>query len=217
VCAGRESGGRARGFHTTLGYLRLRGGIGIVGAGSDKRGVSPAPRILLLAALLLALVVPSAASAAGGGAQRSARLSSLESDVLLSLNVTRAAHGLGPLRISPGLCVAARQHSQEMARLGYFAHDSANGGSFDARIARSYPFGAAFVHWTVGENLVWETSGLDASEALRLWMGSPEHRRNILDPGWTEAGISAVQAAAAPGVYGGDDVTIITTDFGSRS
>ena len=189
----------------------------MAGADSDRRHVAPGPRIFLLTALLLALVVPSAASAAGGGALCSARLSSLESDVLVSLNVTRAAHGLRSLRISPGLCIAARQHSQEMARLGYFAHDSANGGSFDARIARSYPFGATFMHWAVGENLVWETSGLDASEALRLWMASPEHRQNILDPGWTEAGISAVQAAAAPGVYGGDDVTIITTDFGSRS
>ncbi len=161
--------------------------------------------------------MPTAASAAGGGAHRSARLSSFESEVFLALNATRVAHGLGPLRISPGLCTAARQHSQEMARLGYFAHDSANGGSFDARIARSYPFGAAFVRWTVGENLVWETSGLDAPEALRLWMGSPEHRQNILDPTWSEAGISAVHAAAAPGVYGGGEVTIITTDFGSRS
>ncbi|MFN2628279.1 MAG: CAP domain-containing protein [Gaiellaceae bacterium] len=177
-----------------------------------------ATRIFLLTALLLALLMPTSASAAGSrAAQRSGRLSSLESDVLSSLNATRVARGLVPLRISAGLSSAARQHSQEMARLGYFAHSSANGGSFEARIARSYPFGAAFRRWAVGENLVWEAPDLAASEALRLWMQSPEHRKNILDPTWTEIGISAVHAAAAPGVYGGGDVTVITTDFGSRN
>ncbi len=184
---------------------------------SDSRCVKRRSRCVRLFVLLLVLVVPSAASAATRGGQRSVGLSSLESDVLSSLNATRAAYGLSALRVSVGLSAAAREHSQEMARLGYFGHDSASGGSFNDRIARWYPFAAAYRHWTVGENLVWEAPNLDAAEALALWMGSPLHRKNILDPAWTEIGISTAHAASAPGVYGGDGVTIITTDFGSRS
>jgi uncharacterized protein YkwD len=48
-------------------------------------------------------------------------------------------------------------------------------------------------------------------------MKSPGHRKNILTPGWREIGISAVAVRSAPGVFGGRDVVIVTTDFGTRS
>jgi uncharacterized protein YkwD len=48
-------------------------------------------------------------------------------------------------------------------------------------------------------------------------MGSPGHRKNILTRDWREIGASAVTVHAAPGVYGGRDVVIVTTDFGVRS
>ncbi len=69
----------------------------------------------------------------------------------------------------------------------------------------------------MGENLLWSTGGLDASHALALWMKSPGHRANILTPRWREVGLSAVSVAGAPGVFGGRDVVIITSDFGVRS
>ena len=48
-------------------------------------------------------------------------------------------------------------------------------------------------------------------------MGSPGHRKNILTARWREIGLSALKVNSAPGVYGGRDVVIITTDFGVRS
>jgi uncharacterized protein YkwD len=48
-------------------------------------------------------------------------------------------------------------------------------------------------------------------------MASHGHRRNILAPGWREVGLSALTVPAAPGVFGGRDVVIITTDFGFRT
>ncbi len=48
-------------------------------------------------------------------------------------------------------------------------------------------------------------------------MESPKHRENILTPRWREVGLSAVTVPAAPGVFGGRDVTIVTSDFGTRS
>jgi hypothetical protein len=37
-----------------------------------------------------------------------------------------------------------------------------------------------------------------------------------MNPRWREIGVSAVHENAAPGVYKGLDVTIVTTDFGVR-
>ena len=56
----------------------------------------------------------------------------------------------------------------------------------------------------------------EAAQALQLWLNSPEHRANLMNPRWREIGIAAVHATAAPGVFHGLDVTIVTTDFGSR-
>ena len=176
-----------------------------------------APRWALIAILLLGLAVPAAGIATAAPTQAAASRAALETDVLVQLNAIRSAHDLVPLRRSPALDAAAAQHTSEMLRLGYFDHDSADGMSFDRRIARYYPFTSRFHRWAVGENLVWASPDLDAAQALRLWMASPPHRRNILDPTWREIGIAAIHAAAAPGAFGGQSATAITTDFGLRS
>jgi uncharacterized protein YkwD len=142
-------------------------------------------------------------------------LSSLEQGVLVDINALRKQHGLAPLRLSASLSAAARQHSSEMAARGYFSHNSANGSSFDRRIARYYPIGRNN-YWSVGENLLWSSPDVDAGGALDMWWNSPEHRKNMLTARWREIGLSAVHVPAAPGTYGGLEVTIVTTDFGVR-
>jgi uncharacterized protein YkwD len=157
-----------------------------------------------------------ATSPAGASPQQSAAsLSTLERGVLADINALRKQHGLAPLRLSPSLSAAARQHSSEMAARGYFSHDSANGGSFDKRIARYYPIADSH-YWSVGENLLWSSPDVDAGGALDMWWNSPEHRKNMLTARWHEIGLSAVHVASAPGTFGGREVTIVTTDFGVR-
>ncbi len=142
-------------------------------------------------------------------------MNALQSGVLSDLNAIRRAHGLIPLRLSSSLSAAATQHSEEMASVGYFSHNSANGSSFDKRIARYYPMGHAH-YWSVGENLLWSSPDVDAAGALNMWMNSPDHRANILNARWRQIGISAVHVNAGPGVFGNSPVTVITTDFGVR-
>jgi uncharacterized protein YkwD len=103
-----------------------------------------------------------------------------------------------------------------MATFGYFEHESRDGSEFWKRVKRFYRSGG-YGTWSVGENLLWSTGRIDASRALKLWMASPGHRENILTARWREVGLSAVTVSGAPGVYGGRDVVIITTDFGVRS
>jgi uncharacterized protein YkwD len=169
-----------------------------------------------LVAICLSLAVAGAATASPSHPTRQrVALSSLEQGVLADLNAIRVQHHLVPLRLSAALTTSAREHSQEMATKGYFAHDSADGSPFWKRIQLVYPQGSAR-YWSVGENLLWSSPDVDPNGALTMWMKSPEHRANILSTTWREIGISALHANAAPGTFQGLDVTIVTTDFGVR-
>ena len=109
-------------------------------------------------------------------------------------NEYRMQLGLKPMAISEPLTQAARKHSQEMQRLGYFAHDSptpANrspGQRCENEGYRGYR----------GENCA---SGGGAEMAFRMWYNSSGHHRNMLG-GHSEIGVG----------QGGP----WTEDFGSR-
>jgi uncharacterized protein YkwD len=173
-------------------------------------------RGIALVALVAALVGVSAAQASPAQPRKpAASLSSLEQGVLAAINVFRAQNHLAPLRLSTPLTTAAREHSQQMASQGYFAHESGDGSAFWKRIQRVYPAGSAR-YWSVGENLLWSAPSVDSPGAIRLWWNSPEHKKNMLDPHWREVGVAALHVPSAPGVFGGQEVTIVTTDFGVR-
>ena len=176
-----------------------------------------ARRALLLLALGLSIVgfwsgaVPAGATSQGP----TSAMGALEKDVLSNVNLLRRQHGLGALRLSAKLAAAARKHSNEMAQRGYFSHSSADGTSFDKRIARFYSLGGRH-YWSVGENLLWSSPDVSASSALDMWVNSPEHRKILLTARWREIGLAAVHTQSAPGTYGGREVTIVTADFGVR-
>ena len=173
-------------------------------------------RTLRLAALLLAVVaVGGTASAAHSAAQRETQLRSLNRQVAAAINAFRRTHNLAPLHVSVGLKAAARQHSLEMGSDGYFDHPSADGTPFWKRIQHHYP-STNYHYWTVGENLLWSSDSLSATDALAMWIASPEHLANLKSKNWRKLGVSAVLVPDAGGVYGGSTVTIITTDFGAR-
>jgi len=170
--------------------------------------------VVFALAALVGAVGPTAAVSAPAHARST--LSALESGVLQDLNAIRTQHGLVPVRLSASLTASATQHSREMAADGYFEHASADGTVFWKRIQRWYGSNG-YGFWSVGENLLWSSPDVSADGALQLWMHSPEHRANILNPRWREIGVSAVHVASAPGTYQGLPVTIITTDFGFRN
>jgi uncharacterized protein YkwD len=142
-------------------------------------------------------------------------VSALEAAVLANVNQIRAQHGLRTLKLSTRLSGAADQQSDAMGAKGFFSHNSADGTAFWKRI-RQYYTDRNYRYWSVGENLLWSSPDVDASQALDMWMKSPEHRANLLSAKWREIGLSAVHVQAAPGAFQGLDVTIVTADFGVR-
>ncbi|TAK24773.1 MAG: hypothetical protein EPO26_06065 [Chloroflexota bacterium] len=107
-----------------------------------------------------------------------------ELDMVSLVNRERASGGLTPLVFDDRLTLAARDHGLEMARLGYFAHQSPISGSPFDRLVRS---GVRFT--IAGENLALAPT---AESAHRGLMNSPEHRRNILSPTFRRIGIGAM-------------------------
>jgi len=171
-------------------------------------------RTFALLAAFGVLAAPASSSLRVGGTV--SREAGVQAALVRQVNAFRAAHRLTPLRLSSALSAAAAAHSTEMARLGYFSHNSANGRSFSQRVATYYR-ARGYRRWTAGENLAYGTPDMGAALTLKLWLASPPHRANLLDPHWRELGLSAVHATSAPGVYHGLPATIVTADFGARS
>ena len=176
-----------------------------------------APRTVRLCVALLAIAacgILTASATATSGSEAS--LPTLNHEVLTAVNTFRALHGLGQLKESRALDRSARAHSVEMGKVGYFAHPSADGTVFWRRI-RHYYAARGYSYWSVGENLLWSSPSVTAAGAMKMWIASPEHLRNLLTARWREIGVSAVRVVNAPGIFGGRRVTIITTDFGDRN
>jgi uncharacterized protein YkwD len=123
----------------------------------------------------------------------------LASKVVSLTNDARAKHGCGPLRVDGGLMRSARTHSLEMARMGQLTHNSPDGASPWDRMERAgYRHGAA-------ENIGAGYSTAD--EAVRGWLDSPDHRKNILDCRLKAIGV---------GVASGPNGPWWTQDFGTQ-
>jgi uncharacterized protein YkwD len=171
--------------------------------------------VLSVAAIVCAapaVAAPTASSAETG----LTRASTLESSIVAELNKLRAAHGLRAVSISQDLTQAALRHTTSMIETGTFDHTSADGTRFDRRVARSYtPRGHS--RWTVGENLLFQSGRLDAASAVKAWMQSPPHRKNLLNPHFREVGVGAVHASTAPGDFRGRSVVVVTLDLGART
>lgn len=177
-------------------------------------------RPLLLCVLLVVLAVPAAlAPAPARSATRASeqRDNTFELGVLQEVNRLRAGRGLRTLTISTSLQAAATFQTRDMLERGYFDHDQPGGASFGARLKRFYPVNGAT--WLVGENLLWSSQGITPVAAVKLWLASPPHRRNIFDPTWREAGVGAFDMATPTGAFAAANgsVIVVTMDFGSRS
>lgn len=165
-----------------------------------------------IAALLVASSLSFTAALPGAVAHAAEQPTNDEVALLVLTNQARAepsAYGVSnpptpPLVWNDDLWKAARAHSDDMAENGCFGHDSCNGQSWVSRVGRYY------TGWRdLGENVIGLAT--DPRDMQAGWMGSAEHRANILDGSFADfgAGISA-------GMDGFGPTTYATEDFGSR-
>jgi len=129
------------------------------------------------------------------------------------LNKQRAGRGMHKLRFNRRLSVAAANHSSDMVRKEYFAHESKTGRDVVDRLTHTGYLGGAN-SWTVGENLAWGAGSRSTPrEIVSSWMQSPGHKANILNPRFREIGIGVVFDTPSPEWTG----ATYTTTFGAKS
>lgn len=97
------------------------------------------------------------------------------------VNKVRSQNGVAPLKANLQLAKVARIKAQDMIDNEYFSHNSPKYGSPFDMLKR---FGIEYVK--AGENIAGNQSVRNAFNSL---MNSPGHRRNILDPSYTDIGI----------------------------
>lgn len=114
----------------------------------------------------------------------SAAVNTPERALLGEMNRVRAGYGLRSLRLDAALQRAARSHSADMLRRGYFAH-----GPY---LQRLISFGVRGP--MVGENLSWGVGArARAGWTVQAWLHSPLHRRNLLRPGFRRVGVASLR------------------------
>jgi uncharacterized protein YkwD len=145
----------------------------------------------------------AAAAATLAGKAQPATLTRSESSLLKVMNQVRGAHGLRPLRVDPRLERTARAHSSTELRRQAFFH-----GNFVARIR-----GVGVRAPRIGENLAWAAGPLSGARAIvNMWLASPEHRANLLHPGYRTVGVGGRRGTFSG--YAG--ALMVTTDFAGR-
>jgi uncharacterized protein YkwD len=107
-----------------------------------------------------------------------------------AVNAERSRHGLGPLVIDASLQRAARAHTANMIRFGYFGHDWQGGIPFGTWMARHTSCVMA------GEILAWRSPQQTPGSAVQQWLGSPGHRAALLAKTWTVMGVELTQRHA---------------------
>lgn len=107
-------------------------------------------------------------------------------------NVARLENGLPPLNWDPELCRMAREHSEKMATLGYFSHETPEGLQLKERAREN-----GILHFRViGENIAYNKGYNDPGGfAVERWLTSSGHRANMLYPGFQTSAIGSYVAA----------------------
>ncbi len=130
-------------------------------------------------------------------------MSTLEQAVVDLTNQARAQNGLPPLQANSALVASAQIQSANMARLNQLEH-VLPGVALPTLQSRAMAVGYPYA-W-LGENIAFNYA--DAPSVVTAWMNSPEHRANILNPNYTDIGVSIAWNSLGQ--------AYATQDFGSR-
>lgn len=112
-------------------------------------------------------------------------------------NLYRAKKNRDALELDTFLCMLAREHSERMASgKTRFGHDG-----FDKRVKKvEKNLGTG----SVAENVFMASYAADGNEAVKEWIDSPGHRKNLLNKSYKRVGI---------GMASGDEGTFYTQIF----
>jgi uncharacterized protein YkwD len=151
--------------------------------------------LAVLAATFTALLAQEKTPPADKGNDKDSgvKLTADEKALIELTNKSRAEAKLPPLKVNPLLCKVARQHNLNMAKQEKMSHE------LDGKKVAQRVTDAGYDYKKVGENLAQskligegDAPAPPAADIHKKWMDSKGHRANILEPKFTEIGISMV-------------------------
>ena len=127
-----------------------------------------------------------------------------DASVIYWTNQSRAQNGnLPALTENSTLDATALAKAQDILAKQYFAHVSPTGMSVATQAQA-----AGYQYIEIGENLALGTFA-SGQDLVNAWMGSPEHRANILNTNYREIGVAVIK-----GQYQGNTVWVGVQHFG---
>ncbi len=109
---------------------------------------------------------------------------SIEQRVHEIVNRERSSRHLPQLNWNEALAAEARRHAVRIVNAGFFAHQDPVRGDIDRRLNKSG------IEWMrCAENLYEGNSGDLPEEAVKSWLQSPGHRKNMLDSMFSDSGV----------------------------
>lgn len=115
-----------------------------------------------------------------------AAVRALEQDAFQMINAQRSDAGMAALEWNEKVAQVARVHSNNMAQYNFFSHQGLDGNLVDGRAGK-----LGLNNWAaIGENIAFMKGYDDPVEAaITNWLRSPGHKKNLLNPDWTETGV----------------------------
>lgn len=166
--------------------------------------------LILVVGLLMSLGVQSGAIQSGlrnpGGQTLEYAISMNINRLLDETNGERGRNGVSPLKLNSKLYAAAQAKADDMAAKNYWSHYTPTGEA-------PWVFVAAqdYDYQKLGENLA--TGFLNEKGTINGWMASEGHRRNLLDPVFSEVGFGIANNPNYSSA-GGGPMTIIVAMYG---
>jgi uncharacterized protein YkwD len=138
---------------------------------------------------------PAASASVAAAPTGSAASVAYVNRIVVLVNARRAAAGLRPLTVSPCATHFAAPWATHMAATNTLVHQSLT------------PIMRCPAR-TAGENIAY--GNVTADQMMTMWMNSPGHRANILNPAFTRIGVGAVRTTSGRWWAAQDFVTPLT-------
>ncbi len=137
--------------------------------------------LMSIAAMTLAAMPVAACELPG-------EVKAMQQQIIGMINAERKARGLPALRASGTLHKSATMHACDMAGARTMAHQVPGGPTFVQRLKKSgYRVRAA------NENIAM-TSSDSVTQVMTMWINSPKHLHNVLDPKVREVGVGIARS-----------------------
>ena len=144
-------------------------------------------------------------------------LERVDAALVCLLNAQRESAGLPAFHTSPQLDRSASFQSADMVDNHYFAHDHPGRPALLERILWTGYFDGAITGLYAENLLNGPQTSTTPAVMVDAWMGSPDHRTNILYPRLRDIGIGVALAPPDPAFYPDRPAVVVTTDFGERA